>query len=118
MEFRIHQKINQDALPPQKLLPAVFPYSQCAVDGVKYSKHLQPLMPLPPKKKGKYDSDIVINHLKILPKRSAERAFAINAVAKSGDAKFGRTTIYETLKKEEANNAWVADNFNDRKKRH
>ena len=61
------------------------------------------------KEKWKYDYDVLIKHINILPKRSAERAFAINAVAKSGDANIGRTINYKTLKKAEANNAWVAD---------
>ena len=43
-------------------------------------------MPLPPEKNGKYDSGVLIKHNNILPKRSAQRAFAVNAVAKHGDA--------------------------------
>ena len=56
-------------------------------------------MPLPPKKNGKYDSDVLIKHMKILSKRSAECAFAINAVAKTGGANTCRTINYETLKR-------------------
>ena len=98
-----------EPLHQHEKLPAVFPYSQYTKDGVKYSRHLRPLMPLPPQKRGKYDSNDVIHHIKLLPKGSTERAFAITTVAKSGDAKIGKTTIYATLKKLEANNAWVAD---------
>ena len=50
-------------------------------------------MLLPSKTNGKYDSDVLIKHVRILPKRSVERAFAINAVAKSGDANIGRIAI-------------------------
>ena len=58
------KKINQDALQPQKLLPAVFPYSQCAVDGVKYSKHLQPLIPF---ERGAPKSSFSLKVMKPLP---------------------------------------------------
>ena len=73
-------------------------------------RHLQPSMPLPPQERGKYDSNCVIHHIRLLANGNAEHAFAtITTVAKSGDAKIGKTITYSTQEKLEVNKALVTD---------
>ena len=67
-------------------------------------------LPVIPLKKGEtYETQEIVNHIKILPKRSKERAAAMSTVIESGDAKDSRTKIYECLNKAERDAAWVAD---------
>ena len=66
-----------DSSVQNRKLPAVFPPSQCTQSGTKRVTQLSSLMALPPLKKGNYDSTDIINYIKFLPKRSAERAFAL-----------------------------------------
>jgi len=60
---------------------------------------------LPPKKKEKYDIEEIVNHIKLLPKQSTERASAIDAIIRSGNAPVGRSKIYECVKQAEAEDA-------------
>ena len=84
LDFR-HQKL----LCMIEKLPAVFSCVHSSKSDAKHSNNLTALMILPPQKKRKYDSTDIINHIKLLPKGSTEQAFAITAVATSGDASIG-----------------------------
>lgn len=100
--------------PPlhDRMLPAVFPcvrnygdtiFRRC--DGGR----LGPMPAIPLKKATTYKNDEIFSHLKMLPKRSKERAVAVDAVIKSGNATIGRTKIYKCLKKAEQDETGVAD---------
>ena len=99
-----------------KLLPAVFPCSYSAAElrktgkyKYKRAKGLAPLPVVPRKKGTTYTTEEIVDHIKILPKRSTERASAINSVIKSGSANIGRTKIYECLSEAEKDAAWDVD---------
>ena len=92
-------------------LPAAFPcVRKEGTTNYKYDNHRLATLPVAPLKKGEtYTTQKIADHVKILPKRSKERAAAISTVIESGNAKIGRTKIYECLKEGEINAAWVAD---------
>ena len=56
-----------------------------------------------------YATQEIVDHIKILSKRSKERAAAISTVIKSGNTKIRRSKIYECLNKAERDADWVAD---------
>ena len=92
-------------------LPAAFPYVRKeGTTDYKYDNYRLATLPVVPLKKGEtYTTQEIVDHIKILPKRSKERAAAISTVIESGNAKIGRTKIYKCLNEGERDAAWVAD---------
>ena len=91
-------------------LPTAFPcVRKEGTTDYKYDNHRLATLPAVPLKKGEtYTTQEIVDHVKILPKRSKEREAAISTVIESGNAKIGRTKLYECLKEGEINAAWVA----------
>ena len=92
-------------------LPPAFPcVRKAGTIDYKYNSYGLATLPIVPLKKGEtYATQEIVDHIKILPKRSKERAAAISTVIESGNAKIGRTKIYECLNEAERDAAWVAD---------
>ena len=92
-------------------LPAAFPcVRKAGTIDYKYNSYGLATLPIVPLKKGETCAiQEIVDHIKILPKRSKEREAAISTVIESGKAYISRTKIYECLNEEDRDAAWIAD---------